>query len=263
MKQTVERATATDLVVSCTPEKGDLRGFNYKFVYDVHSKALTGQVEYQPFPMPRLFVSGETPVLVGSDRKRMIALQFDALNDQIPFHLLKGPMAERWTERVNAAFGVRGFESGSERPSTYPRGPSGRSILVRSARFALIRNESLIPNTPASGFKIIERLGRRTKAYPLPRTTYDEFARLRPGRVRDGYQRQVTELAEEIGPAQVLRWHALVCEDILRQRGVNRSWWIRLFRYRKQRGTKSTPHLTSLTGPRPRCWLNPKPSGLL
>src|SRR4051794_23865512 len=82
----VERVTATDLVVSCRPEKENQR-HHYKFVYDIRSKALTGKVDYQPFSMPRLFASDVTAVLVGSDGKKAGVLQFDGLNDQIPFHL--------------------------------------------------------------------------------------------------------------------------------------------------------------------------------
>jgi hypothetical protein len=54
-----------------------------------------------------------------------------------------------------------------------------------------------------SGFTIIERLGKKNKAYPLPRTTYQEFARVRSSEVGAGYKPSTTKLAEEIGPAQV------------------------------------------------------------
>ncbi|MFL6449789.1 MAG: hypothetical protein ACJ746_19215 [Bryobacteraceae bacterium] len=135
----VERATATDLVMSCRPEKGDLRGLNHKFVYNVHSKALAGQLEYQPFSMPRLFVSGETPVLVGSDRKTFVVLQFDALNDQNPFHLLTGPAAERWTERVNAMYGLDRFGPGSEQVVDVPARPFRTLHFGPDARFSLVR----------------------------------------------------------------------------------------------------------------------------
>jgi len=153
--------------------------------------------------MPRLFHSGETAVLVGSDRTSVVALKFDAREGQIPFRLLKPPETERWTERVNAVFGLDGFGPGSKQTVDVPIRPFQTLHFGRGAQFSLVKNESTSPNTPASGFKIMERLGKRTKAYDLPRTTYDEFARLRPGRVRDGYTRRETEFEEEIGPAQV------------------------------------------------------------
>jgi hypothetical protein len=40
----VERATARDVMLSCTPEKGE-RGPNRKFVYNIRSKALVKQID--------------------------------------------------------------------------------------------------------------------------------------------------------------------------------------------------------------------------
>ena len=198
----VERATGTDLVVSCRPEKENQR-HHYKFLYDIRSKALTGQVDYQPFSMHRLFASDNSAVLVGSDGRKAGVLQFDALNDQIPFHLLSGSVAERWSVRANPTYARGGLGPTSGQMLDVPPRPFRTLRFGPDARFALVKNQSATPNTPGSGFTIIERLGNRTNAYPLPRTTYDEFARLRPGRVRDGHQRANTELAEEIGPAQI------------------------------------------------------------
>lgn len=199
----VERASGADVIVSCRPEKGNLHGRNHKFFYDIQSKALTGQLEYQPFSMPRLFVSEKAVVLVGSDRKRIQALEFDPLNHQSPFHLLKGTVAERWSEDAQASFGLNGVGPASEQVIDVPPRPFRTLRFGPGAQFSLVKDEPLTPDTPATGFKIIERLGKRTKAYPLPRTTHDEFARLRPGQVRNGYTPNVAEFDDEIGPTQV------------------------------------------------------------
>ena len=189
--------------MSCRPEKGNLRGRNHKFFYDIQSKALTGQLEYQPFSMPRLFASEKALVLVGSDRERIEALQFDPLNHRIPFHLLKGTVAERRSERAQASFGFNGVGPGSEQVIDVAARPFRTLHFGPVAQFSLVKDESPTPDTPATAFKIIEQLGKRTKTYPFPRTTYDEFARLRPGQVRNGSRRKLTAFGDEIGPAQV------------------------------------------------------------
>ena len=54
----VERATATDTVVFCIPEKGG-GGENLKFVYDIRAKALVKRIAYERFPdVPRVGVGG-------------------------------------------------------------------------------------------------------------------------------------------------------------------------------------------------------------
>jgi hypothetical protein len=99
----VERATARDVVLSCTPEKGP-GGANYKFVYDIRSKALVKEIDYERVPLPRMFVSGEEALLVGSDIRRLIAVKYSPA-DNPAFHLLKGGQAEQWTQPVETNIG--------------------------------------------------------------------------------------------------------------------------------------------------------------
>jgi hypothetical protein len=73
----VERATAKDVVLLCTPEKGG-PGPNHKFVYDIRSKALVKQIEYEPFSLERIFVSGQEAVLVGSDTRQLVAVKYQS-----------------------------------------------------------------------------------------------------------------------------------------------------------------------------------------
>jgi hypothetical protein len=84
----VKRATAKDVVLSCTPEKGG-PGPNHKFVYDIRSKALIKQIEYDPFSLERIFLSGQEAVLVGSNTQRLVAVKYNPTDDP-PFRLLKG-----------------------------------------------------------------------------------------------------------------------------------------------------------------------------
>lgn len=63
----VERVTATDTVISCRGEKAMIYP-HQKWVYDVRAKGLVGQFSYDPVPLLRAGVTGETVVLDGAGR---------------------------------------------------------------------------------------------------------------------------------------------------------------------------------------------------
>lgn len=190
----VERATAKDVVLSCTPEKGNLPEPNRKFVYDIRSKALVKQIDYQPFALRRIFVTGDSAVLVGSDTRQLVAVKYDA-GEQTPFHILKGAEAGEWTERIERSAGAGWYLS--PRPFTPVRfGPGDR--------FALIQRDVTRNNGSDKRLVVVDRAGGRTKYYWLPQSSYDEFARARPEQVRNGYGRQDTTIDETIGPWQIV-----------------------------------------------------------
>lgn len=182
----VERATATDVVMSCTPEKGGPAP-NQKFVYDLRAKALVKRISYQPFAMRRMFVSGQNAVLVGSDNRSLIALEYDPAREPA-FHLLGGAQAERWTHHETILLDPKEFK-----PVQF--GPGNR--------FRLSREEESGPAASYARLIVTERIGGAVKRFPLPESTYDEFSAARPGRVRNGYLRESTTIDEKIGPCQM------------------------------------------------------------
>jgi hypothetical protein len=160
----IERVTATDSVISCQGEKSE-RHPNQKWVYDVRSKKLLGQFSYRPFAMYRSFPSGDAAVFVGSDRQRLIAVEYKV--DREPaFRVLSEAGARPWIERVRTSVGTEGMEA-------------RRVIYIENDKAPL---PSAIP--------------------PLPRTTYDQFAAARPLRVKNGYGRAGAEIHDSIGPWQ-------------------------------------------------------------
>jgi hypothetical protein len=166
----IERVTATDTVISCRGEKTEQYP-NQKWVYDVDAKTLTRQFSYQPFAMCRLFARGADAsnpngaVLIGSDRQRLIAIDYSP--DQSPaFRVLSDRAAKSWISRVHVSAGAEGL-------------PPRHVIYIENEKPAL---PDAVP--------------------PLPRTAYDQFATARPRRVKDGYVRQGTEFDESIGPWQ-------------------------------------------------------------
>ena len=166
----IERVTATDSVISCRGEKSE-QFPNQKWVYDVRAKSLVRQFSYQPFAMHRVFsgaAGASRPngaVFIGTDRQRIIAVEYHP-DEKPAFRVLSDTAAQPWTGRVHVSAGSEGVPP---------------------------RNVIDIENDKAPVPAVVPA---------LPRTTYDQFAAARPQRVKDGYVRQGTDLAESIGP-----WH--------------------------------------------------------
>ena len=159
----IERLTATDAVISCEVEKGP-KGPHQKWVYDVRAKGLVRQFSYQPFSMHRIFPIPGGAVFVGSDRERLVAVEYKA-NREPEFRVLRDSEALRWTRRVRVQSGTEGLES---------------------RRVISIETEA----RPAP-----------KEIPPLPRTTYTQFAVARPERVKNGYGPE-SKIEDSIGPWQ-------------------------------------------------------------
>jgi len=157
----IERVTVTDTVISCEGEKSK-RYPHQKWVYDVRAKELRGQFSYQPFAMSWVFSSAEGGVFLGSDSKRLVAVEYK--QDRQPrFRILSEQEARPWIARGHPSLSTD-MEGHFVRYLEDPRAPA--------------------PKIPA-----------------LPKTTYDQFAAARPGHVKDGYVRGA-EIHDDIGPWQ-------------------------------------------------------------
>jgi hypothetical protein len=163
----VERATATDVLLLCTPEKGR-PGPYLKYVYDIRAKALVKTVIYHPYPMERVAVSGGKAMVVGGDRDRPAALEY-AAEATPPFQLLRGAEALRLMTKESkpVRFGA-------------------------ANQFLLSRAEGKAPVVISAG-----------KSYALPQSTYEDFAAARVESVKNGNSRQSTTINEQIGPWQL------------------------------------------------------------
>lgn len=217
----IEKLTAADLVMSCLPEKGDELLPNWKFVYDVRSKALTGKVEYRPFALSRLFLANEQAVLVGTDHKQVIAVQVDP-SISLP-RLLTGQASERWTNRVSQNFGLSGIGPESEIYVSLAPKPFRILRFGPENRFALAAKPKESDSQPAHGLWVTERVGKTMKPYRLPQSTYEEFSRARPEMVKNGWTREAVEFSEEIGSSQVFDgdlWFAKVFSDDEGETGI-------------------------------------------
>jgi hypothetical protein len=189
----IERATATDTVISCTGEKGR-QGMNQKFVYDIRAKALVSHFAYQPFAMMRVFNDKGGTVFVGIDEARLVAVEFQPNAPEL--RILSGRDAAPWLARVRTSRGTEGME---QRQVLYlaPENPApirfgGANAFTFTRGYMDIHGKEY----PSS---IVDSHGRQ---YPLPQSTYDDFARARPERALNGYVREGTTIEETIGSAQ-------------------------------------------------------------
>jgi hypothetical protein len=153
----VERATATDVVISCTPEKGRA-GPNRKYVYDIRAKAVVKRVDYDPFAMHRAFVSGKKAVLVGSNLHRVVALEYDPEREPA-FRLLTGAEAENWTRRVPFTQGTYGIGA-EQRKVIYPEPKQFKPLHFGPGNRFTVSQDG-----------ISERIGGAAKRFPLPEKT--------------------------------------------------------------------------------------------
>ncbi len=179
----IERATATDTVVSCLGEKS-YQGMSQKFAYDIRAKALVSHFAYQPFAMMRVLKVSGRIVFVGADLHQLVAVEFQP-GGSPEFRILPKAEAAPWLGRVKTAQDWIGPDlsqilyivPGDPRPVRF-----GPGETFTFARGSISDNDG--------------------KDYPLPQSTYDDFAKARHRRVTDNYIRANTTIAETIGPAQ-------------------------------------------------------------
>ena len=179
----IERATSTDTVISCMGEKG-YQGMNQKFVYDIRAKALISHFAYQPFAIMRAFNDSSRSVFVGIDMARLVAVEFQP-GESPEFRILTNSGAAPWVARVGTHQGTEGVE---QRQTLYlvPENPAP----IRFGKAEMFT---------FTGGSIVDSHG---KQYPLPQSTYDDFAKARPKRAKDGYVREGTTIEETIGSVQ-------------------------------------------------------------
>jgi hypothetical protein len=177
------------VVISCEAEKVG-RFVHQKWVYDVRAKKLLEQLSYRPFAMCRIFPNGAGAVFLGSDRQGLVAVGFTPGRDP-EFRVLSNAESAKWFRRVPVAEGTEGIDRVLYiRPEPFRPlhfGPSGS--------FRMMSQEGAVPI-----LAIEETSGNQIHAYPLPQSTYNEFAAALPQRVKNGYIREQTRIEEQIGP---------------------------------------------------------------
>jgi len=190
----IERATSTDTVISCMGEKG-YQGKNQKFVYDVRAKRLVGHFAYQPFVMMRVLNDSGRTVFVGIDEASLVAVEFRP-SESPEFRILNKREAAPWLAHVKTTQGTEGME---QRQVLYLVPEEPAPIHFGGANTFTFTRGYMDIHGKEYASSIVDSHGKK---YPLSQSTYDDFAKARPGRVKDGYVREGTTIEEAIGPVQ-------------------------------------------------------------
>ena len=188
----VERADDSSIVLSRFGNYGMQTG-SVKLFFDVTSKRVLKQIEFAPLPVRQILaVNDDLYFVVGAERETVLA----RLDEGVPIVAVgaetEPALARAWdapaarvTPFVPSSFGAR--------REYLPIGSQG--LFAASLVFQ--------PHTRAVE-GVAERVGDEYKLYELPKSTYEEFARARSGRVRDGYRPDVAAFEEVIGPYQIV-----------------------------------------------------------
>jgi hypothetical protein len=164
--------------------------------FDSAVPRLLARVEYEPFRVTRIIDQGGIPHFIAGDMKQTLVLRpsDDAAGFAIETaaeakSLLTSLDFDEWTtpgESFRFVMPVR--------HPTRQFGPGGSFLL---------KEENLKEDSPQYT-RITEITAEGVRAFLLPQSTRDEFEKLRPQRVRDGYRRNASKIEEEIGPNQVV-----------------------------------------------------------
>lgn len=139
------------------------------------------------FNMRQAFTNGDGAVFVGDDSSRQIAIDYKPGRNP-EFRIMGDVEAEPWLARVPAT-----EQWITDRFTPVFFGPGGA--------FRLVQQEDQSGHSGrATHLRWIE--DRQGMIYTLPQSTYDEFAKTRPPRVKNNYLRENTVFEEDIGPAQ-------------------------------------------------------------
>lgn len=166
---------------------------NLKLFFDPETANLLSRLEYEPFKVTRILVEKGIPYFVAGDTKQTLILRpsenpdgFIIETEGEARRLLSSLQFYSWTTPGESFRFVL-----PERHPVRRFGPRGRFVLEEESSTG--KYASITESTPEG-----------TLAFELPQSTWDEFERLRPERVRDGYRRNEATIEEEFGPSQVV-----------------------------------------------------------
>jgi hypothetical protein len=145
----VERATATDTVISCTGEKSSVYPHR-KFVYDMRSRSLVSYSSFQPVAMRWLLARDSGAVAVSHNADQFLAVDFQAGR--------------------NPEFEVLG-EADPGAQLAAPPEPAARVLFGPAGRFTWV---------PESNGPVEQLADGSLMPYPLPLSTAGQLAAARP-----------------------------------------------------------------------------------
>ena len=192
----VERADDRSIVLSRYGDYG-LQGFT-KLFFDATSRRMQRRIEFTPVEVRQILArNGALYFIVGAQEQTVLARLVED-EPKIAGEAGTDPVIARAREAPAVNFTPFNYlvSSPEVRRKYLPIGQRRRF----SAALVLDRNTLVVEGVEG----VAERFGDKYKLHKLPKSTYGEFARARPGRVRDGYRADVTSFEDElIAPYQI------------------------------------------------------------
>ncbi len=174
----VERADASAVVMARVTDYG-IRLASLKLFFDLRSRRLLKITEFQPVPVPDVAMLDQRLCFVGRQQEERLAACWEGSRPQ----MAEGALAQQVVQRA---------ASPAARSKYLPIGPQ--------ARFFISLDEEKGPRAIEG---IAEIAGADHRLYKVPQSSYDEFRRARPERVKDGYT-EGSQIEERIGSYQIV-----------------------------------------------------------
>ena len=188
----VERADDSSIVLS---RFGDycIQTDSMKLFFDVAFKRVLKQIEFEPLPVRQILAVNDNLYFVVGTREQTVVARLD--EDE--------PVLAVGAEMEPALARAREAPAGHVTPFVSSSFAIRREYLSIGSQGRFAASLVFQPYTRAVE-GVAERVGDEYKLYELPKSTYEEFARARPRRVRDGYRPDVAAFEEVIGPYQIV-----------------------------------------------------------
>ena len=188
----VERADDSSIVLS---RFGDycIQTDSMKLFFNVAFKRVLKQIEFEPLPVRQILAVNDNLYFVVGTREQTVVARLD--EDE--------PVLAVGAEMEPALARAREAPAGHVTPFVSSSFAIRREYLSIGSQGRFAASLVFQPYTRAVE-GVAERVGDEYKLYELPKSTYEEFARARPRRVRDGYRPDVAAFEEVIGPYQIV-----------------------------------------------------------
>ena len=188
----VERADDSSIVLSRFGNYG-IQTDSMKLFFDVASKRVLKRIEFEPLPVRQILAVNDNLYFVVGTREQTVVARLD--EDE--------PVLAVGAEMEPALARAREAPAGHVTPFVSSSFAIRREYLSIGSQGRFAASLVFQPYTRAVE-GVAERVGDEYKLYELPKSTYEEFARARPRRVRDGYRPDVAAFEEVIGTYQIV-----------------------------------------------------------
>jgi hypothetical protein len=193
----IERFTEQELVLSCVGEKWATYD-NWKFVYDIHAKALVSYFSYPPFWTARVLHYPDGPHFAMANNQQLLLVDVDGATGAP--RVAPATEARRALARIpmqESTVGDRISHTPADPPDSVGRFGPGLRFQLSKQKNQYGSEYTLIVEG------IVDNPGPNQKSYPLAQTDLRTWLQARPDDAKAFLRPDQAEMNEEIGPHQL------------------------------------------------------------